>query len=40
MAISKKMLGNNKYEYYNIYKHWLKKWNKQSKNNTPDENNV
>lgn len=40
MAISKKMLGDNKYEYYNIYKHWLKKWNKQSKNNTPDENNV
>jgi hypothetical protein len=33
MAISKKMLGNNKYEYYNIYKHWLKKWNKQSKDN-------
>jgi hypothetical protein len=28
MAISKKMLGDNKYEYYNIYKHWLKKWNK------------
>lgn len=31
MAISKKMLGDNKYEYYNIYKHWLKKWNKQTK---------
>lgn len=29
MAISKKMLGDNKYEYYNIFKHWLKKWNKQ-----------
>lgn len=27
MAISKKMLGN-KYEYYNIFKHWLKKANK------------
>lgn len=29
MAISKKMLGDNKYEYYNVFKHWLKKWNKQ-----------
>lgn len=27
MAISKKMLGN-KYEYYNVFKHWLKKANK------------
>lgn len=33
MAISKKMLGDNKYEYYNDYKHWLKKWNKQSRDN-------
>lgn len=33
MAISKKMLGDNKYEYYNIFKHWLKMWNKQNKNN-------
>lgn len=32
MAISKKMLGDNKYEYYNTFKHWLKKWNKQCKN--------
>ena len=31
MAISKKMLGDNKYEYYNTFKHWLKKWNKQCK---------
>lgn len=31
MAISKKMLGDNKYEYYNVFKHWLKKWNKQQK---------
>lgn len=30
MAISKKLLGNNKYEYYNTFKHWLKKWNKQN----------
>jgi hypothetical protein len=29
MAISKKMLGDNKYEYYNIFLHWLKKWDKQ-----------
>ena len=34
MAISKKMLGDNKYEYYNLYKHWLKKWNKQSKHDS------
>lgn len=27
MAISKKMLGDNKYEYYNVFKHWLKRWN-------------
>lgn len=27
MAISKKMLGN-KHEYYNVFKHWLKKANK------------
>ena len=31
MAIAKKMLGDNKYEYYNIFLHWLKKWNKQQK---------
>ena len=46
MAISKKMLGDNKYEYYNTFKHWLKKWNKQCKTddfieylekNIPDE---
>lgn len=30
MAISKKMLGDNKYEYYNVFKHWLKKWRKQN----------
>lgn len=29
MAISKKMLGDNKYEYYNMFRHWLKKWEKQ-----------
>lgn len=29
MAISKKMMGDNKYEYYNTFLHWLKKWHKQ-----------
>lgn len=28
MAISKKLMGDNKYEYYNTFLHWLKKWNK------------
>lgn len=31
MAISKKMMGENKYEYYNIFLHWLKKYGKQVK---------
>lgn len=31
MAISKKTLGDNKYEYYNTFLHWLKKWDKQNK---------
>ena len=31
MAISKKLMGNNKYEYYHTFLHWLKKWNKQQK---------
>ena len=30
MAVSKKMLGDNKYDYYNIFKRYLKKWNKQN----------
>lgn len=43
MAIVRKMLGNNKYEYYNIFKHWLKKWDKQQTENkklapTPNKN--
>lgn len=29
MAISKKLMGDNKFEYYNTFLHWLKKWNKQ-----------
>lgn len=31
MAISRKMLGDNKREYYNTFLHWTKKWNKQNK---------
>lgn len=30
MAISKKLLGNNKYEYYNTFLHWLKKWDRET----------
>ena len=30
MAISRKMLGDNKYDYYNVFRHWLKKWEKQN----------
>lgn len=37
MAFSKKLLGDNKFEYYNIFLHWLKKWNKQNpENQTPE----
>lgn len=28
MAISKKLMGDNKFEYYNTFLHWLKKWDK------------
>ena len=31
MAISKKMIGDNKRDYYNTFKHYLKKWDKQVK---------
>ena len=31
MAISRKMMGDNKREYYNTFLHWLKKWDKQNK---------
>ena len=31
MAISRKMIGYNKREYYNTFKHYLKKWDKQTK---------
>ena len=33
MAISRKMIGDNKREYYNIFRHYLKKWDKQCKDN-------
>lgn len=29
MAISRKMLGDNKRTYYHTFLHWLKKWDKQ-----------
>ena len=38
MAVAKKMMGDNKYEYYNTFRHWLKKWDKQQKN-TDDPTN-
>lgn len=37
MAIAKKMMGDNKYEYYNTFLHWLKKWDKQQKKNMDSE---
>ena len=33
MAISKKMLGDNKYDYYNVFKHWLKRWDRKKLEN-------
>lgn len=39
MAIAKKMMGDNKYEYYNVFLHWLKKWNKQQKKIVFDSRN-
>ena len=29
MAIARKMIGDNKREYYNVFRHYLKKWEKQ-----------
>jgi hypothetical protein len=44
MAFAKKLMGENKYEYYNVFKHWLKKWNKQNldqcKTPEPSEENT
>ena len=34
MAISRKMLGDNKREYYNTFLHWLKKYDKQPEEET------
>ena len=31
MAICKKMIGNNKRDYYNVFLHWIKKYEKQKK---------
>ena len=31
MAMAKKLYGENKYEYYNTFLHWLKKYDKQVK---------
>jgi hypothetical protein len=30
MAIAKKLMGNNKREYYHTFLHWMKKWGKQA----------
>lgn len=39
MAIAKKMMGDNKGSYYELFKHWRKKWDEQNRNeskvNTP-----
>lgn len=34
MAISRKLLGDNKREYYNTFLHWLKKYDKQPEEET------
>jgi hypothetical protein len=36
MAISRKMIGDNKREYYNIFRHYLKKWDKQKPHTIDD----
>lgn len=40
MAISKKLMGDNKFEYYNTFLHWLKKWNKQNPERPATESKV
>lgn len=35
MAISRKMIGDNKREYYNVFRHYLKKWEKQKRQDEP-----
>lgn len=41
MAIAKKLMGDNKGKYYELFKHWKKKWDEQnvSPNNPPETNN-
>jgi hypothetical protein len=36
MAISRKMIGDNKREYYNVFRHYLKKWEKQNPHTIDD----
>ena len=36
MAISRKTIGDNKREYYNIFRHYLKKWEKQNPHTIDD----
>ena len=40
MAIAKKLMGDNKGNYYELFKHWKKKWDEQnvSPDNPPDTN--
>ena len=39
MAMAKKLYGENKYEYYNTFLHWLKKYDKQVKQAAKNANN-
>ena len=36
MAISRKMIGDNNREYYNVFRHYLKKWEKQNPHTIDD----
>lgn len=31
MAIAKKLSGDNKRDYYNVFRHWMKKWENKDK---------
>ena len=37
MAVCKKMIGNNKRDYYNVFLHWIKKYEKQKKEKRESE---
>lgn len=39
MAIAKKMMGDNKGHYYELFKHWRKKWNEQNEAKIEEESN-